>query len=847
MNLSPADAAAAFLASFHPRYDVPEVMRGFRRPSTSAHVPGFFRYLVLSAYVPAVAADDDATRNFRLGLGRALGLMGPVDNLSELPAMWKRLVRWCDARRAEGKPYRRLVLPDPGAWTIVGYSVRLAFPSWRDRERLTRRVEAIGSSRLGAPRVVISLLKHEVESDAYSQAMRDAFEDFRTRFQRGERLLLQHRFWRLLEEARTAGSASRGPAGQGQSASLTLLAGLDDADFELEFVVRVGASDPDTAPAGTRLSGPVDVVLRQLGSSAAALGSAARDIAKSVSAGLLLFVERQWGTWQFCRGADVRAHAVAVVREDVHRSLKQSAPACRPVGGGWLVSRPLPLGTVEDLVARVLRSPLTEAGDELAAVALVGAIRTGSALLGRPAVLPSVRATSLATVSAEPAGGARGRLCAELPAESRREPGTWRLASDEPVGGAWRILAREGDSDDGVEAEILLRFDERAVEHPDLADPDRSPELLEHERELLFSTPGALLARPAPQVGERRGDARLLDLLEAIYAGGRSGWAESDLIPLILRALPTQGAPRVFDVLHVLHGSGWIEPRLLARWRGRRWFLRSPSIVEVCAEGESLAVLDGATPEVVRERFCATARNAGGEARERAPCGGWGVPMMVARVDDPSALASALDMELAKATVVRIEAAPGCWLAETRSLTNRERAASWCWHSGAFRPYAEPGPRQVRLERFVRARGDDRDIFSVTRPGGAAAVFESRAAAIIEAHRLAGQSLFQVDGGQLVRRAMDGSLPSPAVSYLRLLHLANPGIVLGGEHPPRLAYPTDGASAKLARRWFGDAIGGVARRVPDSTLTVAVARRRLSRLTWNRGLRDGRLGYVESH
>ncbi len=842
LGLSAADAEKAFLASFAPSYDVQEVMRGFRRPASSTEAPGFFRYLVLTTYVPAVAVDEDASRNFRVGLGRALGLPGPVDNLSELPALWGRLVRWCEARRAEGKPYRRIVLPDPGAWTLVGYSIRLSFPSWRDRERLTRKVESVGASQISAPRTAIALLKHEIEVGNYSDAMRDAFADFRTRFQRGERLLIQHRFWRLLEEVHATVAGSRASKARTQRASLTLNFGLDDTDIDLDFL-----SEAVAGHAEVRLSGPVDMVLRALVSLTGAPQGAAHHILQSISAGLLLFVEQGWGRWRFCRPADIQARAIAVVRDDVLRSLGSRGPACRPVGGRWHISAPLPLGSVEELASKVLRSQVAVSSEDLISVSVVDEIRTGAAILGRSAVLPSLRAAPLATVWAEPAMDAQGSLRVCQPDENMRGAGLWELRSDAPVSGSWRVLASENEPDEGATAELLLRFDGDAVEHASLESPDRSPTLLEAPRDALFSSVGALVARPAVISAELMRDSRPADLLEAVYAKGRAGWSEADLIALILRVFPRPDSPSAFDVLHLMHGAGWIEPRLLVRWKGRRWFLRVPRIVVVRAGSETFAVLDGATPEVIVERFSATARAAGGEVQERTPCGAWGFRMIVARVNDPAAIASDLGFECVDAAALNGHPAPSCWPAETRSLTNRELASTWCWSAGAFRRHAEPGPRGVELRRYIRVRGDDRDVFAVIHPDRSCAVYGSRTAAIIEAHRLAGQSLFHFDGRSLVRCAQDGALPAPVVDYLRLLHLSNPGILPAPTRPSAIAYPADRLSARFASRLFGDAVSGADRRSPDGGLEIAVARHRSSahRLAWRGRLRDGRLTHVD--
>lgn len=842
-NLSPSEAVASFLRAFRPSYDAPEVLRGFRRPPASGAVPGFFRYLVLSAHVPAVAVENAASKDFRVNLGKVLGWPGPLDNVSALPGLWEELHRWCEARRAEGKPFRRLVLPDPGSWTHIGYSVRLAFPSWRDRERLARRAAEVGSARLAAPRSAIALLKHEIDFGGYSPAMRDAFDDFRSRFQRGERLLSSHRFWRLLNEVTGSPVAT---AAQGLTAQpvLRLIADLDGADGELEFI-PTGVQDDEGASA--RYAGPAGLVLPQVARVAGEAGSACREISQAATAGLLLFVERDWGSWHFQPLTSVRGQAIALARSDVVGRLAHVRAKWTPAGGDWSLSSRLPPGLVEEAVSAVLRARPAPADDELATVALVGAVRTGLALLGRPTTLPWVRASSSAVMRLEPAAGARGHLrVEERPGNRPFDTGLWALAADGTVGGSWRLLVREADGDEGGEAEVLLRLDEAAVEHVDLANPDRSPENLEWEPDMLAAAGGAAVIRPLPAEAGWRGDERLVDLLEAVYAGGRSGWAEADLVPLIRRILPEADPQAAFDVLHLLQSCGWLEPRLLVQWKGRRWFLRPPRVLVVCGGDGPYALLDGATPLAVRERFRAALAHGSTDVVERAPCGGWGIPILVGRTDAPSEVASALGVELSEASAVRAEAAPLCWPQETRSLTNRERASAWCWSSGAFRARAPAGPGGVRLERHVRLRGDDRDVYSVSASDGSLSVFASRSAAVVEAHRLAGRALFEFEGARLVRTARDGHIPSAAARHLRLVHLTNPGFVRDGSGPPRLAYPADRVSAQLVRRWFGPAIGVAAAHKAGPAWVATLARHRSPRdgIAWIGGPRDRRLGHV---
>ena len=135
---------------------------------------------------------------------------------------------------------------------------------------------------------------------------------------------------------------------------------------------------------------------------------------------------------------------------------------------------------------------------------------------------------------------------------------------------------------------------------------------------------------------------------------------------------------------------------------------------------------------------------------------------------DPAELGKALGIPVRQERTVEALPAPLSWPVEKRSVTNRELAATWSWDRGLFRMDTAQEECTVRLERYRRARGDDRDVFLVVLPGHAAKAFTARTSAILEAHRLAERVLFTFDGILLRRVTRDGCLPDPIARMLRL-------------------------------------------------------------------------------
>ena len=824
-------AKGSFVACFKDMSTTRDVFRGNHVPRPFARTsPGFFRYLVLSTLVPALSDDDLSERDFRQRFGRLLDLDGPLSALEGLPNLWERLARWCDRLRDAGEPFRRIILPDRRHMRIIGYSMGFAFPSWRDRERLERDVLHIGPEEVASPVAAISRLQHQIEFGAYSAPMREAFEDFRKRFQRGERLLLEQRFWRLLCEVR---DRTREPAQQdsGSITRLSLVIGLDDADLELEFTKARKGGPLDEDNDIVRLAGPAGTVLEELTRSFARpskeFARGEKEISEAIRFGILVFYEESWGKWSFkFPSSEWPDSAIAICRSDLTHRFPASRFGWRLVASSWQVSGILPAGALEKLADFMHQQPFTNS-QELATVEIIGGCPTGQALLGRSTLLPHIRAPADAQIRLHSVEGNQGHIT--IPEIG---PRTWALVSSGPVSGTWRLSVRDdvGSVNEPLETERVLRFSALAIEHHQLADPDQDPVKLELEREIDSGSEAVLHARPLRQAEMvLPPEGILLDLTEAVYAGGRAGWSESDLVSLIRQVLDGSREPSPWDVLHLLQVGGWLEARLLTRWKGRRWYLRRPRIVHTGAGSEVASILDGAAPLIFLERFQNIGEKLGGRVAPSSLQGQWCLPVTCMTNVDPLELADRLGISCEPALELNTRPAPMCWPAEGRSIEYRALASSWSWSRRHFVRADKSVGQGVRLERYIRTRADDRDIFIVGSDNQSDRVFGSRTAAVIEAHRLAERPLFNFDDYALRRTALDGHLPLVVARMLRFLHQAAPFLqVADPGSPMALAYPADENSARLLGTWFGRAVGlgSIRSALGDDYASIAVARHR---------------------
>ncbi|RYF48447.1 MAG: hypothetical protein EOO38_10080, partial [Cytophagaceae bacterium] len=150
-------AKRQFIAAFG--RDASGVRQLYRRTSLSltqaTAVPRSFAALYLTLLA---ASGDDATSGEGM-FRRRFATMLNMEELSsfdfvELPRMWQEFARWCDRRTKEVGDCLSLILPDPRNEKRIGYSKRLAFPTFADEKCLRQLVGETGVTSSSAFRVV---------------------------------------------------------------------------------------------------------------------------------------------------------------------------------------------------------------------------------------------------------------------------------------------------------------------------------------------------------------------------------------------------------------------------------------------------------------------------------------------------------------------------------------------------------------------------------------------------------------------------------------------------------------------------------------------------------------------
>lgn len=813
IRLCPDEARSLFARCFDPD----ELRRlfgsGCKPAASDVSVPGYFRHLVLTCMIQAVDGGTD-TKEFRSNLGREI--IGPGEtfgSLEHLPELWADLVDWIEMRKARGQSLRSLVLPHPRPWRIIGHSVKLAFPSWRDRGAMRHLV---AGSAFPTPRSLIDQLSRRISSHGGAGSLKSAYDDFRSRYRAGERMLRRHPFWLLAHEtlvdlAESAGDTLVEPL------IVELREGLD---HDLEFLLRAPGSD---APIDTGDFAKIDELLN--GDIAGVLRSSAQRLRHILGQGWITLERIGHGVWATDPFSVPRSYVRVVASAPGKRRWFGVRTNWKEIGDGWFLSDEI--DPTEHGVGSIVGSVSSDADDLVREVELFGGTRLGNgSYLGRPGTLPFVRAPENAQVelTALDPGAPEARV------EHCEAATEFEIAADGPLIGRWELSVRERTAavGDTFEDPRIITFDPFAriheVTHPDVENiPDSDPEIVG-----LRSVDADSGFVPWPPVEPARSggmDDLAFDIGEMVYAKGRSGISEFDLVPAIRRIVPRHG-PAIWDVLRAFQEAGWLDVRRTPGWGARRWFLRPPRLVQVAGSGW---VVDGAMPYRRVDELRLACQRAGIPLEERPSTSPWAPPLFRV-VDDDGGAAVAADLvwRTIEPTWPKSDPPPQCWPATTYTTGGRRAETAWSWRRGGF-VWADAAVREaddVRLVRWTRERRDAPDIFVVSAADREPMVTESRTAAILEAHRRARRPLFEFDGIGLRRLANDGFLPLSIVRALRWHVLADcgPEHVADGIFGYRYRIPV-GAAMRLAGI-FGTALRVRSRRENDIGHSRALGLRR---------------------
>jgi len=361
--------------------------------------PMFLAYLVFACLV-AVDADDPDERSFLRRLDDAVGA-DAERGIEKMASLWEGVAAWLleDENRQR---YRPLLLPDPGGWTRIGHTVKLAFPTRQDQLALARILTSAGlAQRDPPPGPVFGAL--DGGRERFSNRFRVEWSAARQAW--AERADLEELgrspFWAAVRSAAeivsTEGGVSRG--------RWTLIAEDDELDLDLRLVTNEANGD-DLVDSGARLW-PSEAPPEQLTALLDGGASPSPELGAIVRGGVLAFAGNSDGDYELVGKADLDIAATAVVRDDIVEAFtnRYGGRVGEYAHVEWSVVRGCSV-RVEDSSSFV-DSPL--AGTYLLHRApsrfrliLRGGVRIGSGFLGHPSAIPVIAGDAVAGLISGP-------------------------------------------------------------------------------------------------------------------------------------------------------------------------------------------------------------------------------------------------------------------------------------------------------------------------------------------------------------------------------------------------------------------------------------------------------------
>ena len=150
--------------------------------SVQEGLPNFFGALYLTLLAGSADENTYEEGNFRVRFATLLKDIGFPDSFhfNDLPRMWRELEGWCRRQAEKGATCRQLVLPDPQHETRIGYSKRLAFPSYRDESRLSDLLSGIEATEELTPAYVLKKVAQALSN--FSNNFREEYQEFATHY-----------------------------------------------------------------------------------------------------------------------------------------------------------------------------------------------------------------------------------------------------------------------------------------------------------------------------------------------------------------------------------------------------------------------------------------------------------------------------------------------------------------------------------------------------------------------------------------------------------------------------------------------------------------------------------------
>lgn len=542
------------------------------------HLPQCFSHLVLSCHAAMATEDDsDSSNNLRVRLAELLGCRATELTHLRINDCWQHTQAWC---QNHAEAYRPIELPGTvGRYTQIGYTLRLAFPTWRDKSRLHKHVQQ--EDVFSLEQALLALDDENLA--AFTLAFQSLFREYKELIQQKEADRLETRFGRFL--------------------------------FDVLAREKIPSVEPSVC-LQQDLHGRW-IIIDERGKQQAAglaLQSMSTDnrhsrfnIYKLAAQGIVFFEEHGYGQYKaMAKPAECAVGGLAWNNFAPLRVIMNKFPSGIPLGTGWQFLPDLNNKKFGEILEELRCSALLEKVFPVNVFRLEGGFQLQNAFLTRNNLLPLLHVLREGIVSLTSSAGKI--IFSEIsPANS-----TFSLERSAAHLKEKCVLRYVGKlHNDTLKKQRNFFFHDAAPFHAKELITTSEFLMPFSETRLANAAPKSLCFQHKHAPPEEVRHACMDDMEEALYFFGRTGWNMQELLRLLHAVLPKQSM--AWDMLRCLEESGWLAVGWGKRWGVRRYFLVPHSLIPT-PQG---ILLWGARPRVIRDAFAEAVEKAGGIVQQR--------------------------------------------------------------------------------------------------------------------------------------------------------------------------------------------------------------------------------------
>ncbi|MCD9472644.1 hypothetical protein [Photobacterium phosphoreum] len=724
--------------------------------SSITHDPHHLLLLMFSCLVACTDPDPTNKKSqYPERMQSLLGFTNTPKKISGLASMWRAFKAFLDVRNKSNPLSRCLELPNPGKETRIGYAKRLAFPEMRDRQKVRDKLKSVSPALVSPDWVANKFTNLEVRN--YSESFKKAHREFEGLLIRGSYGLriTQTKFYEAIE-AIVAEKNFDLDTREYISARIDLLYNLDGIPY-VEVILDGEVHGISLDPYG-KVNTESFFWVAKYGSSLLV-----PEVVRALKRGVLFFSQLSGAHWRWSPILDSDADLKVLVDQNLIKVTSNYKAKSYSLFENWI------LLTIERSdVPEFLNVIPTIIGQQESTIHLMGAARVGLGYL-----LNSVSEIRVGAISGQKvAYRAEGKEWIYLKQQEENYWGPFNA-------GKGTVLVQVFEKN-GVYRYRKFQVHKIALPHQNLVAPKKNNYFIGTGD--FQNVKNLYLDAPATDTFENK----LNDFLEVIYAEGRHGLTEAELIGWIRRAYPKSIVSR-WHVLQSLIDAGWLQEAYRHHWPVRTFFLRQLTCIwQFIGEGCGRLHFDGALPIALRARIKTVLNDNDIKISVGNSLSIFAPPPLFAYTSEIKAktIAKILNVQIIEMQLVAMSEKP------IERQATMDVLQTWCWSEGRFVEHSQVNKETmngVRLDRLRFKAQHGMDRFQVSF-GTNISQYYFPSVAIRAAYIKARKPLFELISERLICITKHLSMSADLARFWRLQTLTSSGPVETGSGGYRYHY-----------------------------------------------------------